>query len=277
MPELPEVETMRRTVREVEGQRVLQVRWVRSRFRPLVVRPHRAAICRTLPGRKIQQVRRRGKYLVLVFDDRSALAFHPRMTGLVLVEDPPDWEHLRLELRLQGPGPRVLRFWDRRGLGTLELFAPGTWETQLAQGRLGPDALTISLGELRRRVGHLRAPVKVALMDQQRLAGVGNLYASEVLFQARVPPTLPCCRLEPHHWRRIHRALRTVLEEAIRYEGSTLADGTYRNALNRPGSYQNHHRVYGRAGQPCPRCKTPICRIVQAQRSTFFCPQCQKV
>ena len=122
-----------------------------------------------------------------------------------------------------------------------------------------------------------RRAVKVALLDQRALAGVGNLYASEMLHVAGIHPAKRCHRLTMADWERLHAALQHVLSEAVRYEGSTLSDGTYRNALNRPGSYQSHHRVYDRAGEACPSCgRGPIRRIVQAQRATFFCPDCQR-
>ncbi len=275
MPELPEVETMCRGVAAVCGQQVARVSWPRGRFRPVAVHPSRAEIRRRLPGKRIAEVLRRGKFLVLRMEDDSALVLHPRMTGLVLLEEPPDREHLRLVLELAGPGPKQLRFWDRRGLGTVEYHPPGQWRQALGPPRLGPDALEISCTQMRRRLGTSRRAIKVALLEQSRIAGLGNLYASEILFVARVDPRSPCYRLSDAQWRRLHRAMRRVLHEAIRYEGSTLGDGTYRTALNQPGRYQNRHRVYGKAGQPCPRCRTKLVRVVQQGRSTFFCPACQ--
>jgi formamidopyrimidine-DNA glycosylase len=117
----------------------------------------------------------------------------------------------------------------------------------------------------------------VALLDQHVLAGVGNLYASEILHLARIHPATPCRRLQPAQWSRLHAAMGKVLRAAIRHQGSTLRDGTYRIARNRGGAYQVYHRVYQRAGEPCLQCDTgQIVRIVQAQRSTFFCPACQR-
>jgi formamidopyrimidine-DNA glycosylase len=120
--------------------------------------------------------------------------------------------------------------------------------------------------------------VKVALLDQRAVAGIGNLYASEILHLAEVHPAKRCDKISRRQWQAIADATHEILEHAIRYEGSTLSDGTYRNALNQNGGYQNHHRVYDRATKPCPRCgpATQIKRIVQAQRSTFFCAACQR-
>jgi formamidopyrimidine-DNA glycosylase len=159
----------------------------------------------------------------------------------------------------------------------VRLLTPDEQETQLGAARLGPDALATTPEVLYALFKHTRRPVKVALLDQQRVAGIGNLYASEILHLAGVHPDKRCDLLRPPQWQRIHAALLEVLHLAIRYEGSTLSDGTYRNALNKSGGYQNEHRVYDRAGEACRLCRTgEILRIVQAQRSTFYCPKCQR-
>ena len=147
---------------------------------------------------------------------------------------------------------------------------------QYETGALGPDALALSAEELRERLHSSRRAIKVALLDQRAVAGVGNLYASEILHLARVHPAKRCDLLTAAQWEAIHARLLEVLHLAIRHEGSTLSDGTYRNALNQSGGYQNHHRVYDRAGELCVQCsRTAIVRIVQAQRATFYCPLCQ--
>jgi formamidopyrimidine-DNA glycosylase len=142
---------------------------------------------------------------------------------------------------------------------------------------LGPDALTISPEEFVDAFSKKQREIKVALLDQAAVAGVGNLYASEILHLAAVHPQARCNRLSKKQYQRIHKCMVEVLELAIEHEGSTLSDGTYRNALNDPGGYQNQHRVYDRAGEKCPSCQSQtIERIVQCQRSTFFCKKCQK-
>ncbi len=147
---------------------------------------------------------------------------------------------------------------------------------QLGPEKLGPDALEISADELRRRLSASRRPIKVALMDQQVLAGIGNLYASEILHRAGLSPQLGCRRLHRGDWAALTDSVREVLQEAIACQGSTLSDGTYRNAHNQAGGYQQRHRVYQRDGKPCLECgRGEVQRIVQAQRSTFFCPICQ--
>jgi formamidopyrimidine-DNA glycosylase len=142
---------------------------------------------------------------------------------------------------------------------------------------LGPDALSATAADLIVRLGASRRAIKVALLDQRSIAGIGNLYASEILHVARLHPARLCRRLTQSEWHRLAAAIHEVLTEAIRYEGSTLSDGTYRTALNDPGRYQNQHRVYGRAGEDCPTCgRGTVVRVVQAQRSTFYCPLCQR-
>jgi len=277
MPELPEVETMRRGISRIAGRRITGLHVPRSRLKPIRFEPAPAAFRRRAVGHTIEAVERLGKRVVLRLDGDLAVVFEPRMTGLVLLAEPPDTEHLRLGLRLNGCGAPWLWYWDRRGLGSVRLLSRAQLQADLGPHRLGPDALELSLPVLRARLGSSRQPIKVALLDQRRLAGIGNLYASEILHVAGIHPQRPCDRLNSRQWRAIHAALRQVLREAIRCEGSTLGDGTYRNALNRPGSYQNHHRVYQRQGQPCPRCgRGQVCRTVQAQRATFFCPRCQR-
>ncbi len=281
MPELPEVETMCRGIAGVVGHRIVtcdlgQASNSQQRLQPISIRPALPQLKRRLADRQITAIERFGKRVCLRLDDHQLLVFEPRMTGLVLLTDPPTTEHVRFRLTLtDGPLPSVV-FWDRRGLGTVQLLSTAEIDSRLGLKRLGPDALRITPDELRDRVSRTRRPVKVALLDQQLVAGIGNLYAAEILFVAGISPRKSAARLTRTQWQRLHAAMLEVLHEAIHYEGSTLGDGTYRNALNQTGSYQNHHRVYDRAGDPCPRCSGAIVRIVQAQRSTFFCKGCQK-
>jgi len=278
MPELPEVETMRRGVLGVTGARIRDVERVACRRRPIAIAPRIDRFRRRVVGRTISEVGRVGKRVVLRLDSADALVLEPRMTGLVLVANPPTREHLRFRCRLAGNGIGELLYWDRRGLGNVRLFSPAEFAAAFGPEKLGPDALEMTADLFRRQLGGSRRAVKVALLDQRAVAGIGNLYASEILHVAAVHPAARCDRITRDQWQRLADATRAVLENAIRYEGSTLADGTYRNALNQAGGYQNHHRVYDRTGQPCPRCGpgSMITRVVQAQRSTYFCPCCQR-
>jgi formamidopyrimidine-DNA glycosylase len=275
MPELPEVETMRRGILAAVGSRILRVEKLKCPRKPIRIEPAIATLRKRVQGRRIAAVDRLGKRVVIRLDSDDRLVFEPRMTGLVLVADPPSQEHLRFRIDLAGGPLKSIWYWDRRGLGSVRLFSLERFERELASGKLGPDALAVTAEELQAIFAASNRPIKVALLDQARLAGVGNMYASEILHLAGICPERPCARLKPDDWRRLHQFLREVLETAIRYEGSTLSDGTYRNALNQAGGYQNHHRVYDRAGMPCSTCGQAVLRIVQAQRATFYCPTCQ--
>lgn len=222
-------------------------------------------------------MRRLAKRIVLELDDGWAFVIEPRMTGLMLVADPPDREHLRVEWELTVEGKtRRVWFWDRRGLGTLSLLSPQELADLEHGGRLGPNPIGLPQQEWAARLGRTRRPLKVALLDQALVAGIGNLYASEILHVAGLHPEQRADRLTTAQLERLRAATDEVLLAAIEHEGSTLSDGTYRNVLNQDGGYQNAHRVYDRADQTCPTCQSAsVRRIVQAQRSTFFCPACQ--
>lgn len=276
MPELPEVETMCRGIARIVGRTIESVSKPACRYRPIVLTPGLATIARRLQGEAITEVSRLGKR-VLLHTRQWALVLQPKMTGLVAIELPPDPDHVRLQIDFAGAPPLRLQFWDRRGLGTVELLARHEIAARIIQGRLGPDALLIDRADFSQRLAATQRPVKVALLDQKLVAGVGNLYASEMLHIARIHPQLPSSQLSQLKKTRLHAAMQAILLAAIEHEGSTLKDGTYRNTLNDPGSYQNFHLVYDRAGLPCSTCrKGVIRRIVQAQRSTFFCPSCQR-
>lgn len=289
MPELPEVETMCRGIREIEGYLVTDVVMTECDLKPISITPSVAKIRAVLKGQRIISVTRLGKRVLVNFKNCHSLVIEPRMTGLVMLENPPNDTHLRLEISLrpdekplpQKTGSRTqsekeLLFWDRRGLGTVRLMDATELNTQLMQ-RLGPDALQMTPQMYAERFGSRKKTIKVALLDQTLVAGIGNIYAAEILFLAGVDPRISCERVSFPQWERISGATRKILMTAIEYEGSTLSDGTYRNAINGEGSYQHCHQVYDREGMICQRCqKGTIGRLVQGQRSTFFCPVCQR-
>ena len=278
MPELPEVETMVRGLRPfVQGRTIASLRRCRCTRRPIQLRPGMPRMARRVRGQRVTAVRRLAKRVVLDLSSGDAMVVEPRMTGLMLLADPPTREHLRLEWRFADPGKYPsLWFWDRRGLGTVTLFTAADLAKNLGPETLGPDALEMSVQDWAERCGRTPRAIKIVLLDQRLAAGIGNLYASEILHRARIHPAHPANLLDAPQLARLHRAVRSVLTSAIRHEGSTLGDGTYRNALNSEGRYQSRHRVYARAKQRCPTCRSEaIVRIVQAQRSTFYCPACQ--
>ncbi len=267
---------MRRGVAAVAGGTIKSAARTACSKRPISITPRVDRLAKRIVGKQIASVDRLGKRVVLRMETDDRLIFEPRMTGLVLVTDPPTTEHLRFRLTISKSKHKELLFWDRRGLGKVQLLDAKQYQAKLDDGSLGPDALVISANELQERMGGSRREIKVALLDQSKVAGVGNIYASELLHLAGVHPQARCDRLSSKQWARIHQQMLHVLHVAIEHEGSTLSDGTYRNALNDPGEYQNEHRVYDREGDRCPSCGGLVKRIVQAQRATFFCGKCQK-
>ncbi|WP_166824973.1 bifunctional DNA-formamidopyrimidine glycosylase/DNA-(apurinic or apyrimidinic site) lyase [Thalassoroseus pseudoceratinae] len=277
MPELPEVETMVRGIRpHVAGKIIRTVSECRCPCKPISITPTVRTMQRRAREQTITSVDRLAKRVVLHLSSGDAFVIEPRMTGLMLLADPPSTEHLRICWTLSdGESESKLWFWDRRGLGTVRLYRPAEFD-ELRTVKLGPDALTIDREEWTQRLQKTNRAIKVAMLDQKIVAGIGNLYASEILHLSGISPFTLCSSLTETEIDRLHDAVRQILSDAIRYEGSTLSDGTYRNALNKAGGYQNEHRVYARAEELCPTCQeTPIQRVVQAQRSTFYCPICQ--
>ena len=280
MPELPEVETMRRGIAHLAGLRIKSVAFPRHTIRPISLQPAAGGMQKRLTERRIAAVHRFGKRVAIELHEREQvgrewLVIEPRMTGLLLVADPPTQVHLRMEIGLESRQHPRLLFWDRRGLGTIRLLDARGLAAACGPERLGPDGLAVTGGELRDRLGQSRRAVKVALLDQQAVAGIGNIYAAEILFAAGIDPRVPCRRLSAARWEQIAAAARSILAEAVRMEGSTITDETYKTADNRSGQFQLQHRVYGHEGEPCRQCGTAVLRIVQTQRSTFFCPECQ--
>jgi formamidopyrimidine-DNA glycosylase len=280
---------MRRGIAAAVGMRVDSVEAPQGRLRPLLMEPPLQELADRVCGGFLEAAERYGKRIALrlavpsregdqVASCQHWLVIEPRMTGLLLVAEPPTQEHVRL--RLSGTCRRGLRqellFWDRRGLGTIRLVDAVGLQQLCGPSRLGPDALTIESEAFVARLRSSARAVKVALLDQRAVAGIGNLYAAEMLFLAGIDPRVRCRQLSRPRWKRLHAVMQEVLAEAVELEGSTLSDATYRTALNEPGRYQARHRVYGREGQPCPVCGTAVRRIIQSQRSTFFCPQCQR-
>ncbi len=279
MPELPEVETMVRGIRSHVIDRVIEnIVMCPNDFKPISVVPRLPQLRKKLIGHRFVEVRRLGKRIVFDLSDQSNLVIEPRMTGLMVLSDPPDVNHLRIQISFRSSGNfDSLWFWDRRGLGTVTWLEPGRLQEKLGSRSLGPDALDFDVERWIECCGMTSREIKVLLLDQKTVAGIGNIYASEILHRAGIHPSRPANSLNSNSIDKIAAAVRSVLLKAIECEGSTLGDGTYRNALNQNGSYQNEHRVYLREGQNCLSChKGEIKRIVQAQRSTFFCSNCQK-
>ncbi len=272
MPELPEVETIRRDLLpHVVGRTITGVRVAPGAER--VIRGD-VAFARRLAGRRIDDLLRRGKYLLLRLDSKGRplfLAVHLRMTGSLLYRrsgDPPD-AYVRAVIALDDGSE--LRYADLRKLGRLWLAD----SPEEATGRLGPEPLDASFtaAKLRDTLSGRRAPIKAVLLDQRAIAGIGNIYADEALFAARIHPRRLAAGLSDAEVTRLHRAVRRVLNDALGNRGSSFRD--YVDAAGREGRHQLRVKVFRRTGQPCYVCRTEIARIKVGGRSTHFCPHCQ--
>jgi len=279
MLELPEVETMVRGVRDhLIDRRILATQFCHCTRKPIQISPPKIQFRRIVKNRQILDVWRLAKRIVIELDQSRFIVIEPRMTGLLLISTPPTQDHRRVQWDLSPSHESrasSFEFWDRRGLGTVRVL--NKQEMNDLRDRLGPDPLEMTPAEWEQQLHRTNRPIKTALLDQKLVVGIGNIYASEILHRARVSPEAAAGSLSAKRVARIALASSQILKDAIRYEGSTLGDGTYRNALNVEGSYQNRHCVYQKEGQLCPTCeRASIRRIVQAQRSTFFCPKCQR-
>jgi formamidopyrimidine-DNA glycosylase len=274
VPELPEVETVRRRLAPaVEGRTWEDVEIVDARLtRPLAPDD----VARELDGERVDRLDRRGKYLIVRFDSGRALLVHLRMTGslLHLADEPGDDPHRRALVRLDDG--TALAYRDVRRFGTWLLLEPEEVEAYI-DGKVGLEPLEPSFRsrDLAERLAGRRAPVKAAILDQRTVAGVGNIYADEALWRARLHPLRPAESLDAKEVQALHRALRKSLELGIARQGSTLRD--YRLPDGGSGAMQHEFKVYGRGGEPCERCGTPIDKIRVAGRGTWYCPQCQRL
>jgi len=271
MPELPEVETVARGLRAaLIGHTIADVKvlWVRS-----VVPPDPAAFVRRLTGQTITDVGRRGKWVVMGLSNCNTLLIHLRMSGRLVIESEacPDDRHLRVLILLEDG--RRLSFVDPRKFGRMHL----TDTPEQVLGDLGPEPLSgeFTAGRLAEMLKQRRGRIKPLLLDQRFLAGLGNIYADEALWRARIHPLRPAHTLTSTEVRRLHTAIQAVLTAAIAGGGTTLGDETYRQADGQAGEFADELAVYGRTGQPCPRCGQTIARITVSQRGTHFCPRCQ--
>lgn len=268
---------MRRGILAAVGSHVTNVVKLRCTRLPIEITPSIDRFRRRVVGRTIEKIGRAGKRVVIHLNSGDAIVIEPRMAGLVLVGDAPTQEHLRFRIELSGGVQQAIDYWDRRGLGNVRLLSSEEVESQLGPSKLGPDALVITAELYREKLASSQREIKVALLDQRAVAGIGNIYAAEILHLIGVHPRRKCCDISKREWSAMADATHDVLNAAIRFKGSTLTNGLFRDASNKKGGYQKKHLVYGREGKPCTRCKRgTVERIVQAQRSTFFCAKCQK-
>ncbi|MBI3286836.1 MAG: bifunctional DNA-formamidopyrimidine glycosylase/DNA-(apurinic or apyrimidinic site) lyase [Chloroflexi bacterium] len=271
MPELPEVETIRRELRPLVVRRTIlraRVSWPRQLRRPSL-----AVFRGEIRGRRIEELTRRGKFLVFQLSGQRALLIHLGMTGALFVEfrARPKDKHTRAIFELEGD--QELRFVDPRKFGRIYLVADPAQIT----GNIGPEPLSneFTVEVLRQLLRGRKRKLKPLLLDQTFLAGLGNIYADEALWLSRLHPLRRADRLKLPQVERLHSAIQSVLLASLG-QGGTSIDPFYRRPDASQGAYQEGMAVYGREGQACPRCGRPIRRMVLGQRSTHFCARCQR-
>ena len=274
MPELPEVETIRLALephlvgRRLERVEISDPRLVRP-FEPVVVAAE-------LEGERIDALERRGKYLIVRFESGRALLIHLRMTGSLRhagTESLPGDPHRRAVVRLDDGSDVAYR--DVRRFGTWQLLEPDEVDPYV-DARLGREPLerTFTSRRLAHSLAGRRAPIKAALLDQRTVAGLGNIYVDEALWRARLHPLRPAGELTPDEIARLTRGIKEALRAGLARQGASLRD--YSTPDGGRGRMQEEFRVYGRAGEPCPRCGTPIDKIRAGGRGTWYCPGCQR-
>ena len=276
MPELPEVETIVRGLRTMlPGRTIVAVRLGKTDF---IEDP--AALAELLPGRRIESVDRLGKFIRLQLSASEAaksperqihFVIHLGMTGWLGVRRPDDPVPAHTHAFFELEDGRELRYTDIRRFGQMIVVAGDQFEA--FSGRLGHEPLEISASEFDRRLGGRQARIKALLLDQRVFRGIGNIYADESLWQARIHPARIAARLNSKELGGLRKAIQRVLRHAIADRGSSISN--FVDAEGQPGEYQQRHRAYGREGKPCFRCGTKIRRAIVAGRSSFFCPRCQ--
>jgi formamidopyrimidine-DNA glycosylase len=277
VPELPEVETIRRQLAPlVEGRRLERVEILDARWsRPLAPRE----LADALQGRRVEALGRRGKYLVWSLEDDVHLAQHLRMTGAVLADPNPEPPHTRVRIRLGRLGrsgaERRLAIADPRRFGTGELLLGTEALEEFFASRLGLEPLDelFTAEHLRGLARGRTAPIKAFLLDQRRIAGVGNIYADEALFRAGIHPLRPAGRLSSEQYMRLRESTIAALRAGIDARGATIDD--FRHVDGVRGSFQNQFLVHRREGEPCGRCGATIVKMVVAGRGTYVCETCQ--
>jgi formamidopyrimidine-DNA glycosylase len=273
MPELPEVETVRLTLAPAIGKRVTEV-WTSGLPLRLNQPVDQAGLRRAARGNVLEGVRRIGKYLLLDFPTLSVVV-HLGMSGRLRLfdRDAPTPPHTHVVFRM---GPRELRFTDPRRFGLVSVAVRGAERDHPSLAVLGPDPLIDPIdGTLMYELCRTKRPVKLLLLDQSAIAGIGNIYASEALWEARIRPTLPSARVSRPRAGELARAVRAVLDRALEHGGTSLRD--FVDADGREGQHSHYLWVYGREGERCRRkgCAGTIRRTVLGGRATFHCPGCQ--
>lgn len=275
MPELPEVETIRRSLEPLVRDRVIES--VEIHYGGIIKCPEPEIFARLLQNKTIRGIGRRGKYLLFTLSDNYTLIIHLRMTGRLTVAVPgaePLAKHTHLVFSLSDG--RELRFTDQRKFGLVYLVKTGDWSGIKGLCGLGPEPLEegFTLAGLEEMAKKVKGGLKSFLLNQKRIAGIGNIYADEILFEAGLHPQRRLESLSRDEVGRLYRAIRRKLAEGIEYRGTSFRD--YVDGKGEKGGFQEKLQVYDRANEPCVRCGRRLVRIVAAGRGTVFCPHCQR-
>ena len=266
MPELPEAETIRRELQQaVVGKRIVGVAVGNAK---VIREPSKSAFVKGVRGVSIEGVFRKGKALIFELSNKKFLITHLRMTGQFVY--PGNGQKARVSFTLSNG--KKLDFNDRRLLGELRLV--DNWKKLAFFKTLGPEIYDLEPQAFSKMLSGKTAKIKPLLMDQAFLAGVGNLYAAEALFRSKIHPARPACSLSEKEKQGLCKEIKDTLDEAIKHKGSSVDQ--YVQLSGDEGGYAPYHRVYGRKGQTCLRCKTKIQRISLGGRGTYFCPKCQR-
>jgi formamidopyrimidine-DNA glycosylase len=271
MPELPEVETIRRGLnRLIVGRKILAI----VTDSPKQVRPSLDQVKKVAVGTKIKKIERRAKIIQIFLSNQQILAIHLKLTGRLLVRKkgtpPDDWQHVTFSLS----GQRELRFCDLRKFGWIKLLKDKK-ELKKLFSEFGPEPLdSLDLRKFKTILASSSRPVKLVLMDQKKISGIGNIYANDALFLAKIDPRRPSKKISDQEAKKLYQAIEKVLQAGIKYRGAS--DQYYLDALGKKGAYQEHFLTYGRQGKPCLDCGGTIKKIKLGGRGTFFCPRCQK-
>ena len=271
MPELPEVETIKRDLSAlIVGKKILEI----TTDSPKQVKPSLSVVKNSIVGAAIRKIERRAKLLQIFLSNGQILTIHLKLTGRLLVRKKgaprDDWQHVVISLS----GNKELRLADLRRFGWVRLVKDKK-ELRKLLSEFGPEPLDdLDLKKFKAILASSGRPVKIVLMDQKKISGVGNIYANDALFLAKIDPRRPANKLDDEEVKALYRAVQKVLQAGIKYRGAS--DQYYLDALGRKGSYQDHFLTYGREGEKCFDCGGKIERVKIGGRGTFYCPQCQK-
>ena len=270
MPELPEVETIKKDLEKlIIGSEILDIKTNSAKQ----IRPSLKEVKKAIVGAKIKKIKRRAKLLQILLDNKLTLIIHLKMTGRILIRKkgakPDKWQRITISL----DNNKELRFADSRKFGWIKLVNQKELKEILAD--YGPEPLDdLSLKNFQGILKRTKRPVKIVLMDQKKISGIGNIYANDALFLAKINPQTPSNKLNTARIKQLFQAIEKVLKIGLKARGAS--DQYYLDALGKKGNYQKQFLVYGQENKKCSRCGAKIKRISLGGRGTFFCPQCQK-